>query len=471
MSTAYHPQTDGQSEVLNRCLETYLRCFIGERPGTWAKWLHWAEYSYNTAYHYAANTSLFEAVYGRSSPSIIRHLPGECPLTIARRSCPKLAPRFFGPFEVLGQIGAITYRLRLPEASQIHPVFHVSQLRRVIGYHPTLDHIPSNLDFSESAPLYPVAILDTRSPHSGTGVPEEVRVAWRHRPPSANTWLLCDDFRRQFPDFCLEDKENFPDGGIVTKLHDGEPPWRVYARWPRSQDKGDVTNTGSPDNNGRNNDGGSAAVPPDDTVCDIGSGSTPAGASPHLAYISDNCRHGGGDIYGFDPMQKDDELGYALQAIVHEGRNHEVRELIKNAGLELRLSALPQLLAATFCLVVAPSCYFLPCHGSLAPILAAATRIAAVFLPHSPIRRDLLTQLPAVSSCNYLLSLAAAEGSLTALLLFCPCAYSPARCCLPPDRTYFLLFAAISPVLLAARESFMASTDASSLPARVATPP
>lgn len=44
-STSYHPQTDGQSEIVNKALESYLRCFAGGKPKSWSKWLHWAEYS------------------------------------------------------------------------------------------------------------------------------------------------------------------------------------------------------------------------------------------------------------------------------------------------------------------------------------------------------------------------------------------------------------------------------------------
>ena len=77
MSTSYHPQMDGQTEVTNRCLETYLRCFIGDKPRSWVQWLSWAEYWFNTTYHESIGITPFEAVYGQKPPALVRSVPGE----------------------------------------------------------------------------------------------------------------------------------------------------------------------------------------------------------------------------------------------------------------------------------------------------------------------------------------------------------------------------------------------------------
>jgi len=64
MSSSYHPQTDGQTERLNQCLETYLRCMVQACPTKWSNWLALAEFWYNTTTHSAHGKTPFEVLYG-----------------------------------------------------------------------------------------------------------------------------------------------------------------------------------------------------------------------------------------------------------------------------------------------------------------------------------------------------------------------------------------------------------------------
>lgn len=76
MSTTYHPQTDGQMEVLNRVLKQYLRSFVHDRPSQWFKYLALAEWSYNTSVHSGTGILPFKATYGKSLPSIPHYIHG-----------------------------------------------------------------------------------------------------------------------------------------------------------------------------------------------------------------------------------------------------------------------------------------------------------------------------------------------------------------------------------------------------------
>ena len=66
MSTAYHPETDGQTERVNQQVECFLRCFISAHPSRWAKWLSLGEFWYNTNWHSSLGKSPFEVLYGHS---------------------------------------------------------------------------------------------------------------------------------------------------------------------------------------------------------------------------------------------------------------------------------------------------------------------------------------------------------------------------------------------------------------------
>jgi hypothetical protein len=76
MSSSYYPQSDGQTEVMNRTLEQYLRCFAGDQPRKWVEWLPLAEFSYNTSLHFSTKTTPFEAVYGTPPPTLLTYVPG-----------------------------------------------------------------------------------------------------------------------------------------------------------------------------------------------------------------------------------------------------------------------------------------------------------------------------------------------------------------------------------------------------------
>lgn len=75
-SNAYHLQLDGQTGVINRCLEDYLRCFVANQQGNWVAYLPWAEFSYNTAWHSSIQMSHFQAMYGREPPTILSYTEG-----------------------------------------------------------------------------------------------------------------------------------------------------------------------------------------------------------------------------------------------------------------------------------------------------------------------------------------------------------------------------------------------------------
>lgn len=75
MSTAYHPQSDGQNEIVNKGPEQYLRASVGDRPHQWVQWLPLAEFWYDTNFHTSLKLTPFEALYGFPPPKL-QYIPG-----------------------------------------------------------------------------------------------------------------------------------------------------------------------------------------------------------------------------------------------------------------------------------------------------------------------------------------------------------------------------------------------------------
>ena len=67
MSSTYHPQSDGQTKVVNICLETYLRIMCGAEPKERSKWIPTAEWWYDTHFHTATQLTLYETAYSQPS--------------------------------------------------------------------------------------------------------------------------------------------------------------------------------------------------------------------------------------------------------------------------------------------------------------------------------------------------------------------------------------------------------------------
>jgi transposase InsO family protein len=241
LSSAYHPQTDGQTERTNQSLEHYLRCFVNYQQDDWPSLLPFAEFAHNNSSHSSTLLSPFFANYGYNPrfdflshqdddsphvPAAVTHLDKlkdistflDSTLKRAQEDAARYANKHrldhgfavgqqvwllrknlqtkrlnakldhlkLGPFRITEQINPVTFKLNLPASMHIHPVFHVSLLETCVA-----NTIPGRI----LPPLPPVVIegeeeyevediLDAK----WFGKSLKFLVKWKGYTESENTW-------------------------------------------------------------------------------------------------------------------------------------------------------------------------------------------------------------------------------------------------------------------------------------------
>jgi hypothetical protein len=134
-SSAYHPQTDAQTEIVNKCIEQYLRCMTGECPNQWAKWLPLVEWWYNTNYHSATKMTPYQVLYGVPPPLHIPYLPKDSVVESVDEYLSAKEEIIKRVREHLLAAQNMMTMVANRKRSDIHPVFHVSQLKKHKGNH------------------------------------------------------------------------------------------------------------------------------------------------------------------------------------------------------------------------------------------------------------------------------------------------------------------------------------------------
>jgi hypothetical protein len=256
-SSAYHPQTDGQTKRVNQVLEDMLRACVILFPKKWDECLRLAKFSYNYNYQESIQMAPFEALYGkkcrtplnwvevgdrgyfgpdfileaREKVGIIRsHLKAaqnrqktyadkrRRPLQfevgdyVYLKVSPmkgvhrfgvhgKLAPCYVGPYKILARRGSVAYCIQLPNIlSVVHNVFHVSQLKKCLWV-PTevveIEALPLQLNLSYAE--HPVKILDEKERVTRNSVVKFYKVQWQHHSEDEATWELESYILKHYP--------------------------------------------------------------------------------------------------------------------------------------------------------------------------------------------------------------------------------------------------------------------------------
>ena len=118
----------------------------------------------------------------------------------------KMSPHYFGPFEVLLQVGKVAYQLKLSSGTRIHDVFHVSQLKQATSSHERYPTIPYHLSVDQKLLVEPLEVRGVRPTMQPGKTGTAVLIHWKDLPTFEDSWEPFDTIQQQFPAFNLEDK-------------------------------------------------------------------------------------------------------------------------------------------------------------------------------------------------------------------------------------------------------------------------